>query len=286
MNNLSHIIRMELTLYWRGRAIWIVALVLMLLGVTIAAQVRGFPPMAWSFFTFFAPVITLILALTTGDQISRDQERLDGVLLSTPVSTGIYVLGKYLAALLLLFGLAGTSLLAAILADQFYNLHQPFLIFPSSDFPPLGPRSYLVGWLYIFLVPVIFGAAFGLATTTLTRGQRILASSGILLIWLPAVFARAKLPDLLDILTFFTDNYQPHNDPVFTLAVKATDALWSSRTPDPTLTQRVIHLVQQNMPPVWLPSNFLWNRLFFLSLSMVLVGATMYVVGRQRRGTL
>lgn len=286
MNNLSHIIRMELTLYWRGRAIWIVALVLMLLGVTIAAQVRGFPPMAWSFFTFFAPVITLILALTTGDQISRDQERLDGVLLSTPVSTGIYVLGKYLAALLLLFGLAGTSLLAAILADQFYNLHQPFLIFPSSDFPPLGPRSYLVGWLYIFLVPVIFGAAFGLATTTLTRGQRILASSGILLMWLPSAFAQGRLPELLDILTFFTNSYQPFNDPIFLLAIKAERILGTVHAPDPTLTQQVIRLVQQNMPPPYLPLSFLWNRLFFLGLAVALVGATTYIVRQQRKGIL
>jgi ABC-type polysaccharide/polyol phosphate export permease len=50
--------------------------------------------------------------------------------------------------------------------------------------------------------------------------------------------------------------------------------------------QQVIHLVQANIPPSFLPINFLWNRLFFLGLAILLVLLTVHSVGRQRQGAM
>lgn len=289
MKNLWHIIRLELTLYWRGRSIWIVTLAMILLGIVTADEVRHEAASAWTNFSGAALLITPILALTTGDQIYRDQQRrLDGILLSTPVSTGIYVLGKYLAALILLSGLAGISLLSTILTDRLFTWGDLPIIIQAEQYPPLGPWPYLVGWTYLLLVPIVFGAAFVLATITLTRGNRIIASSGIILIWLLSALAYLlKLPELLDILASFTYNYRPANDPAMQLTLKAEG--WPDgpfHAPSPAQAQQVVHLVQQNMPPAYLPLDFLWNRLFFLGLTVALMATTMYIVGRQRRGVL
>jgi ABC-type Na+ efflux pump permease subunit len=282
MRDVWTVMRLELTLFRRGRAIWLVGLIMAFFGVWAASGIRELPFAAWTNFGittgFF---ISLILTFATGDQASRDRERrLDGVLLSTPVSTAAYVWGKYLAALVILLGLAGIGFIAAILTDQFYNWQNSPGVFGQALFPPLGPRSYIVIWCWLVIVPTVFGAALVLAGITITRGQRIVAYMCVLVIWITSLIFN-NMPDLLDITTFsIYQRYSPSNDPAFILEGN------SPRHPDAQIAQQVIHLVQANIPPSFLPISFLWNRLFFLGLALLLILLTVHSVGRQRQGTV
>jgi ABC-type transport system involved in multi-copper enzyme maturation permease subunit len=282
MRDLWTVMRLELMLYHRGKAIWIVGLIMAFFGVWAASGIRELPIAAWTNFGittgFF---ISLILTFATGDQVHRDRvRRLDGVLLSTPVSTATYVWGKYLAALVILLGLAGIGLIAAILTDQFYNWQNPPGVFGQALFPPLGPRSYIVIWCWLIVVPIIFGAALVLAGITITRGQRIVAYMCVLVIWITSIIFN-NMPDLLDLTTFsIYQRYSPNNDPAFILEGN------SPIPPDARTAQQVIHLVQANIPPSFLPINFLWNRLFFLALAVLLILLTVHSVGRQRQGAM
>jgi hypothetical protein len=214
MRGLWTVIRLELKLNRRGKAIWIIGLFMAILGINAASGIRAMPNAAWTNFGISeAFLITLILTLSTGDQINRDRERrLDGVILSTPISTAIYVWGKYLAALAMLLGLSSIYLIVAILVDQFDNWHTPpaVLAFVSpSMFPPLGPWPYVVIWGLLVIAPIIFGAALVFAGITITRGQRIIAYIGVLIIWLSSIFFE-NMPDLLDITTSSIDHrYTP-----------------------------------------------------------------------------
>ena len=95
MRDLSTVTRLELTLLLRSRGWWITALIMVGLGVWAAAGAREAPWSAWGNLAIVAMLGTLILTFSTGDQVSRDRERhLDGVLLSTPMSTAAYVWGS------------------------------------------------------------------------------------------------------------------------------------------------------------------------------------------------
>lgn len=288
MRDLWTVIRLELTLNHRGKALWIIGLFMAILGINAASGIRAMPNAAWTNFGISeAFLISLVLTLSTGDQINRDRERrLDGVILSTPISTAIYVWGKYLAALAMLLGLSSIYLIVAILVDQFDNWHNPpaVLAFVSqSMFPPLGPWPYVVIWSLLVIVPIIFGAALVFAGITITRGQRIVAYISVLIIWLSSIFFE-NMPDLLDITTSSIDHRYtpPGSDPVFMLELN----VWPGHLPDPNVANRVIHLVQANIPPSYLPISFLWNRLFFLGLAVLLILLTMRSVGKQRQGAV
>jgi hypothetical protein len=282
MRDLWTVIRLELTLNRRGKAIWIIGLFMAILAINAASGIRARPGYAWTDFGFVeAFAISLILALSTGDQINRDRERrLDGVILSTPISTAIYVWGKYLAALAMLLGLSSIYLIVAILVDQFDNWHNPptvltFFVSPSM-FPPLGPWPYIIIWGLLIIVPIIFGAALVFAGITITRGQRIVAYIGVLIVWLPAILYE-KMPDLLDLTTISIDRrYSPNG--LFDAGSV------TGYPPDANTPNQVIHLVQAHIPPPYLPISFLWNRLFFLGLAVLLILLTMRSVGKQRQG--
>jgi ABC-type transport system involved in multi-copper enzyme maturation permease subunit len=285
MRDLWTVMRLELMLYRRGKAIWIVGLIMAFFGVWAASGIREMPDAAWTNFGITTALfISLILTFATGDQVSRDRERrLDGVLLSTPISTAAYVWGKYLAGLVMLLGLAGIGLIAAILADQFYNWQNPPGVLGHALFPPLGPQSYIVIWCWLVVVPTIFGAALVLAEITITRGQRIVAYMCVLIIWITSLIFN-NMPDLLDMTTYsIYQRYSPNGpDPAFMLETNA----WPGHPPDAHIAQQVIHLVQANIPPSFLPISFLWNRLFFLALAVLLILLTVHSVGRQRQGAM
>jgi len=282
MQTLWTVMRLEWALLRRGRVIWVMTLVMALLGVWEASGIRGLPWGIWSNFVVTSTfLVTLILAFATGDQIQRDQERrLAGVILSMPISTAAYVWGKYLSALAALLALTLVSLLAALLADQWYPATLSLPIFGLAKFPPLGWQAYLIFWCWFAVVPTLFGAALTLAAITLTNGQRIIAYILALLFWVPSVLG--GLPSLLDITagSFFLHQESPHLSAVFLLAT-ATDASGSLPAAN---AQRVMDLLRLDIPPTFLPLTFLWNRLFFLGLSLLLVWATVVVMDRRRRG--
>ena len=189
MYNFWTVMKLELTLIWRNWATWLIALAMIFIGVLAADNNLNQPWGVWGQITFISLFLTLILTFSTGNQVNRDRERrLDGVIFSAPVATPIYVLAKYSAALLSLLGLAVLSLLAAILTDQFYHVPQRVFFLSPVIYPSLGPQVYLLGWLWLLLVPMIFGATFMFACITLTRGKRVVAYIVAFLVWLIPVF--------------------------------------------------------------------------------------------------
>ena len=80
------------------------------------------------------------------------------------------------------------------------------------------------------------------------------------------------------------NQYNGVRDAAFRL--EASMNIWPGHLPDARTAQQVIHLVQANIPPSFLPTNFLWNRLFFLGLAVLLVLLTVHSVGRQRQGAM
>jgi hypothetical protein len=287
------VMRLELSLIWRNWFTWLISLAMLVIGALCAANNRHEPWSTWEQFLVIAIFLTVILSFTTGNQINRDRERrLDGIVFSTPVSTPVYVLGKYLAALLNLLGLAGLSLLVALLMDHFYPWQivnetwggQSFLFFAPGIYPSLGPQPYLLGWFWCFLVSIFFGAAFVFACITLTRGKRVIAYIAVVLIWLLLpLFAHDYIPDLLDItgnsfyFRYSADAFPPAQQLLFPRNATSVTRF------TPQLARRVVQLSLADIPPHSWPSSFFWNRLLFLGITLALLGLTIYGVHHMRR---
>jgi hypothetical protein len=140
------------------------------------------------------------------------------------------------------------------------------------------------------LPAIIFGATFMLACITLTRGQRAIAFIATLLIWVLPLFLTQSIPQLLDITAnvFF---------PQFSLSppvhVSGTNpfnqfliqhpVLFQDSPPPANLVQQVMHFSLAEIPPSSTPTMFIWNRLFFLGLSLVLLVLTIYGTHAMRR---
>jgi len=279
-----HVMRIELVLLWRGRGLPIAALAVALVGLWEASRIREMPWAAWSTLPEAAGFLSLVLVVTSGNQISRDHTtRLDGVVLSTPVSTASYVCGKYLAALLVLVGLATANLVAAVLMDRFDPWRDPPAILGHLDFPPLGPSPYVGAMILLMIVPIVFGAALALTVTTAAHGARTVASIAALVLWLvPAVVN--NWPPLLEVTggRFYTsaDDGSPFKLAMTTYSFGANGISWS-----PAAAARVIGAVQTHLPPS-LPPIFVWNRALFIGLGIALLAATVGVVMRQRQGRM
>lgn len=294
MYNFWVVMKLEFGLIWRNRVTWLMLVVVFFIGALCASNNRNEPWSSWAHLGNTSFFISLILTFCTGNQINRDQaQRLDGIVLSTPVATPSYVCGKYLAGLVSLILLAGSGLLSALVVDHFPTNSNGFLFFAPAFYPPLGAQPYLIGWAWFVLPAIIFGTTFMLACITLTRGQRAIASLVSLLIWVLPLFLTYSIPQLVDItaVVFF---------PEFSLA-PATLASRGARTtplaqfliqhqvlfqdgpPPANLVQPVMHLSLAVTPPSPIPSMLLWNRLFFLALSLALLVLTVYGMHTLRR---
>lgn len=284
MYNFWVVMKLEFRLIWRNWVTWLMVLVMLFIGALCASNNRNEPWGSWAHLGTTSLFLSLILTFCTGNQINRDHaQRLDGIVLSTPVATPVYVLGKYLAGLASLLLLAGSSLLSALLTDRLATGSHGFLIFAPPFYPPLGAQPYLTGWTWLTLTSVIFGATFMLACMTLTRGQRAIAYLVSFFIWVLPLFLTQSIPQLLDITAsvFF---------PQYSLApashVSSTDPFaqfvnqhpsWNMDAPPPAnLVQPIMHLSLAGIPPSSTPAMFLWNRLFFLGFSLVLLVLTIY----------
>lgn len=278
------VMKFELILTWKNWITWLIALAMLVIGAVCASNNRQEPYYSWNQFQVIGLFISLILVFCTGNQINRDRERhLAGIILSTPVATPSYVCGKYLGGLVSLLLLTGSSLLSALLMDHFSVSVHALLIFALPSYPPLGAQPYLIGWTWLTLTAIIFGATFMLACITLTRGQRAIASIATLLIWILPIFISQYIPDLLDITaTVFYPRYAPNVDPVSHFISQHPSWNPGARPPD-NLVQPIMHLSLAQIPPSYLPSSFLWNRLFFLGLSLVLLVLTIYGTHALRR---
>ncbi len=283
MHDLRTVLRLEFLLLLRGRGLPIAAALVALAGVWEASGIREQPWAVWSTLTLGGALVALILTLSTGDQVSRDRtQRLDGVLLSTPVSTAAYVWGKYLAALVALVGLAAVNLAGALLMDRFdpWRDPPPLLQLGHAHFPPLGFRTYAGIWVLLTVTPVVFGVAWMLAGTTLRRGGRIAASTGALVIWLLPTFGNAW-PQVLDVSG--GRFYSLFDGGSLAQRAMATTTTTFPQAWSPRAAARIIAAVQASLPPA-LPPVFVWNRALFLCAAVLLVVLTIWSVERRRRG--
>lgn len=284
MRGLWAVFRLELRLLLRGWGIWIAGMMAVFFGVWEASMAREFPFGAWSQFTVAALFVTLILTLTTGNQVMRDRDRhIAGVLLSTPVTVQAYVWGKYLAALVVLLGLAALLLPGALLMDHFTILRDPPAVLGHSHYPSLGPWPYVSAWLLLVVVPIVFGAALALACVTFTNGQRIVSSMVAIFLWMgPAMLSSAfsgGLATLLDVVGM-TLYGSIANIP---LPPSLETYFLSGETPPPALGAEAVRIVTVHLPPE-LPAIFVWSRALFVVLAILLVSLTVLRVRTQRRG--
>lgn len=173
MKDFWTVMSMELLLFGRGRATLLLAIFVVFWGVFLVVGATRFTAYnAWFHFGISYFVLTLLLTFLTGNQIQRDREqRLDGVVWSTPMATGVYVCGKYVAALLLVVGFAALQLVVSVALDGF----------APGNYPPLGPWPYLLSWCWLVLPGLVFGSASTLFSTTLSR-RWIVAAIAVLLI--------------------------------------------------------------------------------------------------------
>jgi hypothetical protein len=283
MYNLWVVMKLEFRLIWRNWVTWLIVLVMLIVGASCAFSNRNEPWLAWAHLGHASLFISLILAFCTGNQINRDHvQRLDGIVLSTPVATPGYVCGKYLAGLVSLLLLAGSGLLSALLTDRFAAGSHAFLLFAPPFYPSLGAQPYLIGWAWLMLTPITFGATFMLACMMLTRGQRVIAYIASMLIWALPLFLVSSIPQLLDITAavFFPDYSLAPAGPApitpFRLFRLQHPVLLQDGPPPANLVQQVMHLSLAEIPPSPTPAMFLWNRLFFLGLSLLLLVLTIY----------
>lgn len=286
MKSIWTIMDLEFTLFRRGWAIWVVALAMVCLGVWNASKVRYYPLAVWLQFSITALFMTLILVFVTGNQIQQDCEhRIDGVILSTPISTSIYVLGKFLASLLMMLGLASLELVASIFVDLLPGWPHPPALLGESLFPSLGIWPYIIGWCYLVITPILFGAALMLFGITLTRGKRIISYMVVLAIWLiPVLFwghtytSDHRMADWFDLsTTSYFYNYSTDTNPLFQKMI--TDGAFP---PSQSLGQQIMQQVRSGIPPTYLPLTFFENRLLFIGLGFLLFLGVIYVV-RQKR---
>lgn len=291
MYNFWVVMKLECRLIWRHWVTWLILLVMLLIGALCAANNRNEPWSSWANLGTTSFFISLILTFCTGNQINRDRaQRLDGIVLSTPVATPSYVCGKYLAGLASLLLLAGSGLLSALMTDHFASGSHGFLLFAPAFYPPLGVQPYLIGWAWFVLPAIIFGATFMLACMMLTRGQRAIAYLVSLLTWVLPLFLTQSIPRLLDITAavFFPQfSLTPASHVTSTTPLRQFliqhPILFQNSPPPANLIPPVMHLSLAGIPPSPVPSLFLWNRLFFLGLSLLLLVLTMYGTHALRR---
>lgn len=291
MYNFWIVMKLEFRLIWRNWVTWLMVLVMLAIGALCASNNRNEPWGSWANLGTTSLFLSLILTFSTGNQINRDHaQRLAGIVLSTPVATPGYVLGKYLAGLVSLLLLAGSGLLSALLMDHFYAGLHAFLMFAPAFYPPLGAQPYLIGWAWFVLTAIIFGATFMLACMTLTRGQRAIAYIAAILIWILPLFLTQSIPQLLDITAnvFFpqfslsSPSHASGTNPLNQFLIQHP-VLFQNSPPPANLVGQVMHLSLAGIPPSSTPPMFLWNRLFFLGLSLTLLILTIYGTHTLRR---
>jgi hypothetical protein len=285
------VMKLEFRLIWRNWVTWLMVLVMLVIGALCAANNRNEPWGSWANFGTTSLFLSLILTFSTGNQINRDRvQRLDGIVLSTPITTPGYVFGKYIAGLASLLLLAGSGLLSALLMDHFSTGSHAFLLFAPPFYPSLGAQPYLISWAWLTLTSITFGATFMLACITLTRGQRTIAFIGSLLIWILPLFLTQSIPQLLDITAtvFFpqfslsSPSHVSGTNPLNQFLIQHP-VLFQDSPPPANLVGQVMHLSLAGIPPSSTPPMFLWNRLFFLGLSLMLLVLTIYGTYTLRR---
>jgi len=122
-----------------------------------------------------------------------------------------------------------------------------------------------------------------LASLTLTHGQRVIASIAAIIIWILPLFLTQSIPQLIDITANVFYPQFSLSSPVhvsgtapLTQFLIQHPSLFQDGPPPANLVGQVMHLSLAVIPPSSTPPMFLWNRLFFLGLSLLLLVLTIY----------
>lgn len=286
MKRLWTVLRFELLLYWRGWPGWGIALIAALLGWIIAPIVNLEGPFLWEILCLCFGFLTLMLALTTGSQIQHDREhRLDGIIMSTAVATGSFVLGKYLAGLLTVLFYAAITLLALVITSG-------GTIGAGYFSPPLGSAVIMQVWLMLVPVSLLFVSALMQFGISLVRGKRVLIFVIVLLIWILPLTIGGKYPDVLNLSTpsFLILSGEQGTQAGFPRIESVKEFYLPKLSENGTLHftredgRELVHLYQTVFISEHMNSFFLLNRAFFLGLTILLLIITVYCVNRQRQG--
>ena len=278
----------ELLLYWRGWLGWAMAVIVALFGWNIAPLVNLANPFLWEILCFCFGFLTLMLAFMTGNQIQRaHQLRLDGIIMSTAVATGSFVLGKYLAQLLTVLFYATVALLA-LLGASLRTIGAPYFS------PPLGPGVVVQIWLMLVPVPLIFVCALTLLGSSLLRGKRPLIFVLVLLIWIVPIPLVGRIPDVLSLSTpsFLILPASSQAPSSSLLRLDAAKRLYIEKLDKDGLHftaadwKELVHLYQSTVIPEHMTTTFLLNRGLFLALSILLFIGSLSILGLQRQGRL
>ncbi|QBD78859.1 hypothetical protein EPA93_23900 [Ktedonosporobacter rubrisoli] len=264
MRQLWMIVRLELILFWRGKVSWFIMAFILAWGfIFVFAAAHHEIDTLWIWVSVYSHILTLALVFTTGNQIQRDREcQLEGVVLSTPVSTVLYVCGKWLAGLIILLGFAVCYLLFIVGLD---------LVLPARPYFSPGALPYVLSWLWLIPVPLAFGTALSLWSMVQTGGKRPINSIILLVFWLTSFF---NLPDLINLMGGLA------KDPA---------SIWTrANVPHGTIpsgaqVQYIVELVKKTIPYVHITPIFELNRLLFLGLSVLLLILTILLMHRQRQ---
>jgi ABC-type transport system involved in multi-copper enzyme maturation permease subunit len=146
---------------------------------------------AWGM-SMLLPTLTFLLALVlpfvSADGTAHDlKQRTHELLLSSPLPTWAYVLGRYLACLLLTLGLAALLLVMLLLDGVALHLAQ-------RDYPLPDPPALLAIWA-VGLAPVaVFICSASFALGTVLRRYSSLAPAAIIALWLVAAVILPVIP--------------------------------------------------------------------------------------------
>jgi ABC-type transport system involved in multi-copper enzyme maturation permease subunit len=269
MKHLLLVITMELRLHLRGKTGWLLATFMAVSSLYVLFQAslsHSYPRNFWPNMALVYLLLTFVLVFATGDQIQRDRDcRLDDIILSTPIATATYVSGKYLASWLVIVGLALVNLLITLVGDA---------LLPAAGGAIIGPGPYVASWCVLVLVPLLFGAAVTLLTTTATRGQWVVTGLVICFVWLGPFIITVltgksyALVDMLNVTGWFPLSLD-------------TPRLAGSDLSAP----EVVRLVQLHVPWDHLTSTLWLNRAIFVLLAMLCFLGTIASLDHQRSGS-
>lgn len=273
MKNIWIVTTMEFRLYLRGKASWFLAAFMIISSLYFLYQAylsHAHPYAFWANMGIAYLLLTFVLVFSTGGQLQRDWDcHLDGIILSTPISTLTYVCGKYLASWLLILGLALVNLLITLAGD---------LLLPATGGAIIGPWPYIASWGVLVLIPLLFGAAVTLLITTFTRGQRVVTGLLLFFIWLGPTIIEGQsgknypLVDVLNVTGWF---------------LFSTDApqMAGRASPLPEAARQVVQLVQTHIPWDHLTAIMWLNRAIFLLLAILCFLGIIASLHRQRSGS-
>lgn len=205
MGGLSSIVHMQWLLFGRRRRLLLMAAALALLGSIAGRDARSLPLSAWGSMTNTSLFAAFLLVALAGDGLHLSRaEHVEDVLLSTPVAVGSLVVGAYVAEVAGLALLSSIYPLIAMLADHA----------GASALPPLGPRLYVAGWIWLVAAPLVLGVALAQIGMVVFGGRRALVVACLVLLWALPALAPGRL-ELLDIstITLAADHHLAHPAP-------------------------------------------------------------------------